>query len=359
MTRKERLRRCYFSEKLDRPAVYIRNGFPDNDSTYDHLKTYLDKYTELKFDWSYTNFEENQIIQQKIEPYSEDFERLITILKTPKGNLESSYLRSLKGLPGLHETFLLKEKNDVAKYLSLPLPKLSGNCNSYFQLQDKIGESGIVSTGLGLNPAGFVAELFGSENFAVFSILERELIHELCERQMGIIINRVKYMIKNGIGPFFAMLGEEYIVPPLHGPDDFYEFNVKYDKPIIDIIHDAGGRIHIHSHGSIKKVIQGFIDMGTDVLHPFEGPPMGDITPQEAKAISRNKMCLEGNIQINRFYENSSEEIIAETQELIKNVFDDKNGLIVSATASPFIRGEGEKCFNQFKAMIDVVTNWK
>ena len=35
MTRKERLKRCYYHEELDRPAVYSRTGFPRNDSSYD------------------------------------------------------------------------------------------------------------------------------------------------------------------------------------------------------------------------------------------------------------------------------------------------------------------------------------
>ncbi len=36
------------------------------------------------------------------------------------------------------------------------------------------------------------------------------------------------------------MLGEEYLVPPLHGPEDFDDFNVRYDAPISARIHDAG-----------------------------------------------------------------------------------------------------------------------
>ena len=84
----------------------------------------------------------------------------------------------------------------------------------------------------------------------------------------------LKFLFENNVGPFFSMAGEEYIVPPLHGPGDFHEFNLRYDKPIIDLIHDAGSRIHIHSHGSIKKVFQYFIDMGVDELSmPVSGIP--------------------------------------------------------------------------------------
>jgi hypothetical protein len=176
-------------------------------------------------------------------------------------------------------------------------------------------------------------ELFGTEMFAILSITDRDTLHRLIERQMTIIQRRVKFLLGAGVGPRFSMLGEEYIVPPLHGPSDFADFNGRYDKPIIDLVHDAGGRMHIHSHGSIKAVFHGFIDMGVDVLHPFEPPPQGDILAREAKSLARGRMCLEGNIQIHRMYEATPEELRVETEQLIRDAFDDGKGLIVCPTA--------------------------
>jgi hypothetical protein len=69
-------------------------------------------------------------------------------------------------------------------------------------------------------------------------------------------------------------------------------------------------------------------------------------------------MCLEGNIQIHRLYEAAPDEIREETERLIRDAFDDRKGLIVCPTASPYIRGQGEECFPQFKAMIDTVLNF-
>jgi hypothetical protein len=57
-------------------------------------------------------------------------------------------------------------------------------------------------------------------------------------------------------------------------------------------------------------------------------------------------------------YEASPAEIAAETTVLIDTVFDDRRGLIVSPTASPYIRGMGEACFPQYKAMVDTVLGW-
>ena len=148
-------------------------------------------------------------------------------------------------------------------------------------------------------------------------------------------------------------------MPPLHGPRDFDDFNVRYDKPILDLVHETGGRMHIHCHGSIKKVLPGFLAMGTDVLHPFEAPPMGDITPAEAKDMTRGRLCLEGNIQIADLYERTDDQVRQQTEALIAAAFDDHRGLIVCPTASPYLRGQGEQSFPQFQAMIDAVVRWQ
>ncbi len=54
----------------------------------------------------------------------------------------------------------------------------------------------------------------------------------------------------------------------------------------------------------------------------------------------------------------SPEEIRRQTDELIRATFDDHRGLIVCPTASPYIRGRGEGCYPQYKAMIDTVPGW-
>ncbi|MDO9543405.1 MAG: uroporphyrinogen decarboxylase family protein [Kiritimatiellia bacterium] len=252
----------------------------------------------------------------------------------------------------------IKSRADAEKYLSLPQPEIAGDVSPFFEAEKKIGERGIAETFLGANPGGFVARLAGSDLFALMTISDRDILHALCEKQMQATLKLLKFLIEQKVGPFFAMNGEELIVPPLHGPDDFNDFNVRYDKPIIDLLHEAGGRVHIHSHGRIKTVFRMFVEMGADVLHPFEPPPMGDITAAEAKEIARGKMCLEGNLQIASMYEHSPEQIRSETAALIASAFDDRRGLIVCPSASPYIRGAGQKCLPQFKAMIDTVRNY-
>ena len=125
----------------------------------------------------------------EIEHYSQEFERHKTILHTPKGNLFAAYLKGLKNQPGLQETYFLKTNKDIEKFLSLPLPKICGDVSSFSKIKERIGNRGIVYCGLGLNPGGYVVNLFGSEQFAIATIEEREMIHLLLKRRTKIMQN--------------------------------------------------------------------------------------------------------------------------------------------------------------------------
>ena len=356
MTRRERLTRCYFHRPLDRPGVYVRTGFPANDPTYDRLKAYLGAKTELKAGWSTSQVQTSPgRVETRVEPVSDDFERHVHVLHTPAGTLRSSRLVSLRGQPGLHETFYVNSRRDAETYLSLPMPETDGEVGAFFEAVERMGDRGIVEAGLGRSPGGWAAELCGSMNFALLSITDRDVLHAICEREREIVLDRLRYVLARGVGPFFNMAGEEYVTPPLHSPGDFHDFIVAYDKPIFDLVHEAGGRVHVHCHGSIRKVFGGFLEMGVDVLHPFEAPPMGDLPAAEAKRLARGRICLEGNLQIGDLYEKTPREIREQTEALIADCFDDRRGLIVCPTASPYIRGRGEQCLPQFQAMVEAV----
>ncbi len=354
LTSRERLKRCFFRQEIDRPGIYFRMGIPRGDKTYDPFRKLVAKKCDLKYAWTASLVPNYKTIITQ-EPYSDDFEKQIMTMFTPKGKLTKVMLIGLKKQPGLMKKYLLETEHDIEKYLSLPLPTIKGDISFFFKLNKEVGERGIVDVSLGVNPAGVVVDLFGSELFALLSMENREVLHQLMEREMQIKINLVKFLFAEGIGPFFSMLGEEYIVPPMHSPKDFHDFNFRYDKPIIDLIHNNSGRIHIHCHGSVKKVLQDFIEMGIDVLHPLEAPPMGDVLAKEAKAVLKDKVCIEGNVQIADMYEKSREEIGAQVSALIEDAFYDNKGLIVCPTASPYIPNMSEKFFQNCQQMIETV----
>lgn len=326
ITSKERLHRLYFHEKMDRPATIIRWwGFRD-DPTYHELFRLMTR----EADW--------------VEPW------------TTGSLVRTSEKFHPKQKPDMDiRNYLLQDVDDAESYLNLPVPEIGGDLSSYFKLKEQVGDRGIVLVHLGNNPGGATVELFGSELFALMSVTDRDILHQLMQRQQTLILQLIDYLFENGVGPYFFICGQEMIAPPLHGRNDFFDFNVRYDRSIAKRIHDAGGKLNIHCHGRLKTVIDGFLEIGADVLHCFEAPPMGDITPAEIKQICRGRISLEGNIQIADFYEKSPEDIRRQTIDLIRDCFNDRRGLAIAPTASPFMKGRGADCYPQYEAMIKTV----
>ena len=144
LTSRERLRRCFFNEHLDRPGVYVRTGYPRDDGSYDSLRALLAARSDLKQRWNGRQFERPYAWTTTVEPHSDDYERCRTTLSTPKGELTSTRLVGLKGQPGYVNRHLLQGRRDADKYLSLPLPEVRGDTSSFFTADNRIGDRGIV-----------------------------------------------------------------------------------------------------------------------------------------------------------------------------------------------------------------------
>jgi hypothetical protein len=326
LTSRERLHRLYFHQEMDRPAAIVRWwGFRD-DSSYADLFRLMTERADWVEPWDATSLVHGPEIPWAPKP-------------------ENASCRH----------YLLRNAEDAERYLALPVPEIGGDVSDYLRLKKQVGERGIVLAHFGDNPGGQVAGLFGSEKFAVMTMDERELLHRLMRRQQEVTLRLLQHLIDHGVGPYFSICGQEMITPPLHGRDDFFDFNVRYDRPIADRIHEAGGRLNVHCHGRLKAVMDGFPAIGADVLHCFEAPPMGDVTPAEVKQAWHGRISLEGNIQIADFYEKTPDDISAQTEALIHACFKDRRGLAVTPTASPFMTGLGNKCYPQYLAMLDTV----
>lgn len=129
MTSNERLRRFYFHEEMDRPAVIFRwRGFRDDPSYAD-----LFRLMQERADW--------------VEPWDATF--LVQA-----------------GAPPASST----PEERIERLLLSPLPEIGGDVSSFFGLRKQVGDRSIVLASLGNNPGGHVAEQFGSEAFALMTV---------------------------------------------------------------------------------------------------------------------------------------------------------------------------------------------
>ena len=121
---------------------------------------------------------------------------------------------------------------------------------------------------------------------------------QMTGKRLGVRIrDHAKAALDAGIRGVFGWVGPELCIPPLMSPDAFEKYVFDLDKPLIDMIHDAGAHVWVHCHGKMRAVLQRFVEMGVDVLNPIEPPPMGDVTMAEAFGIVDGAMGLEGGIE--------------------------------------------------------------
>lgn len=287
-----------------------------------------------------------------------DWVEHVTWIDTPAGPLRARSMTSKRGLPGLHAEHLVKTLEDVDRVLSVPyVPLTEVDVSGFRAEEERIGDRGLTMVGIGCNPVMHIVEgLLGSELFAFWTLEQRGVLLELLEVFLQRTLDRVDAMIAAGVGPVFSMLGEEYITPPLHGPRDFRDFCTVPDRKIAERVHEAGGILHIHSHGSVGAMLEDFAEFA-DVLHPLEAPPMGDVELADAKRRIGDRVCLEGNIQYGDLCTMPTPQLV----ELVKRTLDagaPGGGFILAPTASPYTEVLTDQTVRNYVAMVETAVEY-
>jgi uroporphyrinogen decarboxylase len=204
---------------------------------------------------------------------------------------------------------------------------------SFFELERTSGDRALLMVGLS-EPMYSVQALMGSETFGFWLMDERELLHEMVDRAYRQIEDTAKHYLAQGIGDAYGWVGPELCIPPLASPRDFQEFVSDYDRPLIDLVHDADKLIWVHCHGDMNPVLEDFVDMGVDCLNPIEPPPVGRLTLAEAKRRVAGCMCLEGGVQNGDFELLEPEEMVRVVEEAVAQG-KPGGGFILSSTSTP------------------------
>lgn len=318
MTKRERLLRIFRGEMTDRPAIEL-GGEPD--ATLPHpdyrpVHELARKVCDIRAS-AYSPFDiyygrrRDQVLRTEVKPTaSPDWVEVHTFVRTPHGDLSSVFTRSTKQQPGYEKEYLLKEPGDIQKLMSIPYEPTPFQPDVFRRRDARIGDQGIVMYGLDHAMYG-LQSLIGPENFALWSLDSREELRAAIHVLAGRVREQAIRAMDQGLGPVFGWVGPEVCIPPLMSPTDFDEFVAAVDKPLIDLIHERGGYVWVHSHGRMGPVLERFMGMGVDVLNPVEAPPMGDLTLAEAFARVGRRMGLEGNIQTHELMTVSADEVRA------------------------------------------------
>ena len=256
-----------------------------------------------------------------------------SVIHTPAGPLTQVSRHPKSGGPGYVNKPYIETVADARRWLSIPRAAALPRVGSYFEAERKTGDRALLMVGIG-EAMYTVQAMMGSETFGYWLMDERALLREMVDRGFADIEETVKHYLAAGVGDAYGWVGPELCIPPLASPRDFQEFVFEYDRPIIEMIHDAGKLAWIHCHGDMHPVLEQFVAMGLDCLNPIEPPPVGRLTLGEAKRRVAGRMCLEGGVEDGDFHLRTPEEMVRIVE---KTVAQGKpgGGFILCPSSSP------------------------
>jgi len=364
MTSKQRLLTALEGKKPDRVPVQIYGtmGYRPEiiDLTPNHKK--LAEVAMEKCDLNYAWGPEQDIFYYRFlssateveeESAPEGTGEVVTHrIKTPDGELSQITYRDAENLAHtrFRKTFV-QSKDDLDKILSIPYEQLLPEYKSYFEFEKWVGDKGIVINDFP-DAMAVLAALFDPEDLSFFCIEHESKVIRFLEVMSERINDYLRFLLEKVVKPVFLFGGPEYAAPPLMGPDHFKKFVYDFDKKMIQLIHDYDGKVILHCHGMVKKVLSFIRDMQPDGIHPIEAPPMGDVTLKEARQILGNDICLIGNIQIGDMYSDSPDEI----DEKVRIAIEEggvEGSFILGLTASLYSNDFSDKVFRNYMAYIE------
>lgn len=315
LTCRERLERVLRGRPVDRVPIRLWGVEPLQPCPRPCWQPLFDLVERYQLDTFFSNWCSNAPdIPERTETRDTgdpDWVEEITTLATPAGDIASVFLLSRFDRPGYEKKHLIETVEDARRWLSMP-PRQRPPVAHYPALQAQVGERGMILNGLA-EPAYTVNAAMGSELWGIWLYEERELLHAMVAKVARETLETVRYCLAQGIGPLFGWVGPELCIPPLASPDDFRELVLRYDRPIVEAVHDAGGLFWVHCHGDMDPVLEDFVALGIDCLNPLEPPPVGRLTLAEAKARAGGRMTLEGGIEVGDFQLDSAAQIEATT----------------------------------------------
>jgi hypothetical protein len=218
------------------------------------------------------------------------------VVHTPRGDLTTTDKQQPGSGTSWYTEPLVKTVEDAKALLSIPYEFVSPDLSPALQHMEQVGERALTEVHVS-TPLVSVSRLMHFDQFLLWCASEPALIHRLMSTMADRVRLGLEYVLAAGLGPCFWMGGSEQATPPMMGPRMYDDFVVRYDAPLMDLIHQHGGLVHVHCHGKVRGVLDRLVAMGVDLLDPVEPPPDGDVTMAEARALTKGKITLLGNIE--------------------------------------------------------------
>jgi hypothetical protein len=204
---------------------------------------------------------------------------------------------------------LIKDVDDAEKLLAVPYRFDKPDLTQYFADREKLGNRGVAVCFI-TSPMVMISRLTGFQRFLEWTITERPLVDRMIRTVQERISERLQYVLDKGAGPIIRFGGSEQATPPMMSNRFFDQFVMQYERPLWQLVRDAGCIVWVHCHGKVATVIDRFRDSGVQLLDPVEPPPQGDIEFGVAKRrAASGPLTLIGNVEISVLQDGTPDQI--------------------------------------------------
>lgn len=383
MTSRERLIATLNGQTVDRPAVsfYEIGGFninPEDPGEYniynspswrpllelawnstDIIRLVSPVRADSHISWSSeTSKAGNGDRIQKQKVWEEGDNRYTRLSYKFGGKTLTSLTRRIKDLDTVWTVEpLLKNTDDVRTFLQLPdeLFEEQIDIEPMLRQEAELGENGIVMVDTE-DPVCAAATLFNLEDFTLFAFTDKELCHKLLEKHARYIYHRTEKTAMDFPGRLWRIYGPEYVSEPFLPPDLFEEYVVRYDRPMIEMIHSGNGFARIHAHGRIKGILDQIVTMGADAIDPIEPPPSGDANLDVVRQKYGQDLVLFGNLEISDIENMPSDAFRKLVKKSIREGTRGKGrGFVLMPSASPYGREISALTMRNYQVIVEEI----
>jgi uroporphyrinogen-III decarboxylase len=377
MTGSQRLMAAIRGEAVDRPPIWLREGFyltqprpPADDfgqgwmaePLYQELHAIVSPWADEIRTWNggWGGFSNRFLMtdprhihggpRQSVTP---DLHRQTGQIETRRGLLTwtSEFRRGLETT--WHVRTLAQTSAQLEALAELPWEFhtnwVPAALDEYARVRAEVGERGILATWLS-SPIVAISGCLHLDAFLELSLTHKDLFHVL----LGEITRRNLLLIDalfagRRLDTVVTLGGSEQCTPPMMPPRAYDEYVVPYDGQLIARLHGYGVPVTVHCHGKVRRALACMVDMGADATDPVEPPPAGDVTYAQARAIATDKLTLMGNLEFDELCLADPAHIRARVREILSH---GPRRLILGASAGP-ISAVDRRLVENYRAWIE------
>ncbi len=345
LTSAERLERALRGGDLDRVPIWMLfNPIPQNNPWYADFynepayatvfKRVLEETDLFQRHWFSPGvfYSGSKEVPKMTQVWREQGTRLFeTTIESPVGTL-NAYLRRTPN--GVESKNLIESLDDLDRILSLPYEPFEPDLSEFRAHREQLGDRGLMMVNF-CDPMSLLYFHCDTENWLLWAATDMDRIVGFLDVLHERAYAHLRYLLENDMGPVYFIVGSEFAEPPVVSPAMFRRLVVNYDKRLIQLMHEYDALAIVHHHGPALAILDDFLHMGADGIHPPEAPPVGDTPLEVAKARIGQQICLIGNIQFDSLARDRPENIDAAVRELV-SCWAPGGRFVLSLTAGPY-----------------------